>query len=103
MKLSLFITISDTCYFSNVQKIFLQYKTNSGRYVKHTEKLFTDRFADVDDEDRGLFKRFANPSEVSYEDAEPASQLGLIDLRCSDELRSKFKEGDMLNFYKVFF
>jgi hypothetical protein len=60
---------------------------------------YVDRFVDFD-KDRGLFRTFANPCDASYEDAEPTLQLKLIDPHCSGELRSKFKEGDLLNFYK---
>jgi hypothetical protein len=49
--------------------------------------------------DRALFRTFANPVEASYEDTRPTLQLKLIDLHCSDDLRSKFEEGDLLNFY----
>jgi len=52
------------------------------------------------DKDRGLFRTFADPFEASYEEAEPTLQLELINLHYSDELRSKFKKGDLLNFYK---
>jgi hypothetical protein len=51
-------------------------------------------------EDRGLFRTFAHPFEASYEDAETTSQIKPIDLSCSDELWSKFKEDNLLNVYK---
>jgi hypothetical protein len=51
-------------------------------------------------EDRGLFRTFANSFEMSCEDSKPTLQLLLIDLHCSDEVRSKFKEGDLHNFCK---
>jgi len=54
------------------------------------------------DKDRGLFRTFANLFEASYEDAEPTSQLELLDLHCSDELRFDFKASDLRNFYNVF-
>jgi hypothetical protein len=47
---------------------------------------------------RGLFRTFANHFEASYEDTEPTLQFRLTDLHCS--ARSKFEEGDLLNFYK---
>jgi hypothetical protein len=48
--------------------------------------------------DRGLFRTLSDPFEASYEGAEPTLQFKLIDLHCSDDLdlRSKFKEGDLL-------
>jgi hypothetical protein len=47
-----------------------------------------------------LFKTFDNPFEGSYEDSERILQLKLTYLHCSDELRCKFKEGDLGNFSK---
>jgi hypothetical protein len=52
------------------------------------------------DRSRALIRTFANPFEVSYEDAKTTLQLELTDLHCSDGLRSKFKKDDLLNFYK---
>jgi len=46
-----------------------------------------------------LFTAFANPSEVSYGEAETNLLLKLIDLQCNCELKLKYK-GDMLNIYK---
>jgi len=37
---------------------------------------------------------YVNPFEASYVDAEPTSHLKLIDLHCSDELRTKVKESE---------
>jgi hypothetical protein len=37
--------------------------------------------------------------QASYEYADHTLQLILMDLYCSDELRSRFKEGYFLNFY----
>jgi hypothetical protein len=65
------------------------------RHIEQPQQLFTDGFVDFD-KDRGLFRTFANPFESSYED-EPSLQLELIDLHCSHEFGSKFKEGDLLN------
>jgi hypothetical protein len=69
------------------------------RNTEQIQQLFTYRFVDAS-EDRGLFRTFSNSSEASYEDAEPTSELELINLHCSNELRSKFKEGNLLNFHK---
>jgi len=93
---------NNTCHFPNCQKIFQHYKKNSGWYVTCIEsfqELFADKFVDFS-KDRGLFRTFANPFEASYEEAKPASQLILVDLQFTDELRSKYKEGDLLFFYK---
>jgi len=49
--------------------------------------------------DGELLRTFANPFEASDGDGEPTVQLELIDKHCSDELRCKFKECDLLNFY----
>jgi hypothetical protein len=46
-----------------------------------------------------LFRTFGSTFEASHEDDEPTLQLELIDLHCSDELRSEFK-CDLLNFHK---
>jgi hypothetical protein len=54
------------------------------------------------DNDRGSFRIFGNPFEVLYEDIEPTLQFKLINLHCSNELRSQFKEGDLLKFYMCF-
>jgi hypothetical protein len=45
-------------------------------------------------------RTFAYPFEASYEYSEPTLQLEIIYLLCNDELRSKLREGDLLNFYK---
>lgn len=50
------------------------------------------------DQDRTLFRKFTNPFEASYEDAEPALQLKLIYLYYNDKLKSKFKEGICLTY-----
>jgi hypothetical protein len=57
------------------------------------------------DKDRRLSRTFCNPFEASYEDAEPTSQLELIDLHVhiGDEWRSKFREGDLRNFCVLLF
>jgi len=52
------------------------------------------------EQDRGLFRTFATPYEATYEDDEPTLQLLLIDQHCSDEFKSKFKEGDLFNLCK---
>jgi hypothetical protein len=41
-----------------------------------------------------IFKTFSDISERSHEDAEPTVQLELIDVFSSNELRSKFEEGE---------
>lgn len=58
-----------------------------------------ERFVNFDG-DRALIRIFADPFEASYEDTKTTLWLELIDLHCSDDLKSKFKEGDLLNFYK---
>jgi len=90
-----------TLVILKLPEIFQQYKTKSGRFVRHNEQLhqlFTDRFMGFD-KDRGLFRSIANPLEASYEDDEPTSQQELIDPHSSDELGSKFKELYLLNLY----
>jgi len=59
---------------------------NSGHYIRHIEQLqhlFPDSLLDFN-KDRGLFRTFANPFEVSHEDSEATLQLKQIDPHCSD-------------------
>jgi hypothetical protein len=69
---------------------------NSGWYVRHIEQLqqmwTSIRTEDCSEHLLTIFKHL--------KDAEPTLQFKLIDLHCSDELRSKFKEGYSLNFFK---
>lgn len=77
---------------------------NSSWYVRDIEQLqqsFTDRFVDFD-KVKSLLTTFTDPLEASYEDADTALQFKLITVYCSDKLRSKLKESDLLNFYKCF-
>jgi hypothetical protein len=48
------------------------------------------------DQIRALLSIFANYFGASYEEAEPNLQPELIDLPCSNKIRSNFKEGDLL-------
>ncbi|XP_023213685.1 general transcription factor II-I repeat domain-containing protein 2-like isoform X2 [Centruroides sculpturatus] len=43
---------------------------------------------------------FSTPFDVKVEDAPPDVQLELIDIQCSDELKSQFKNSNLLTFYK---
>jgi len=94
MKLSLShsqLLSNNTCHFSNCHKILHQNKTNSDQYVRtHTEQLqqlSTDRFVDVWTEDcsKHLLTLLKHHMKTMH-------------LQCNHELRSKFKEGDLLNF-----
>jgi hypothetical protein len=90
---------NNTCHFPNCQKIFQQYKTKSGRYVKHIQQplaLFTDIFVDFH-LDTALFRTFANPLEASYENAEPTLQLELIGTHCSDNFGLNSKKAKNMN------
>lgn len=105
MKLPLFysqITNNNTSHFRNCDKIFKKYKINSneyGIYIQQIQTSFYERFEDFD-RHKILFSTFANPFEASPENAESKLQLELIDIQCNEELKSKFKEGDLMNFYR---
>lgn len=62
-------------------------------------EVFDRRFGDFKKE-QGNLKLFSNPFSVSPEDVEVVAQLELIDLQNNDNLHAKFKEGDLLNFYR---
>jgi len=47
------------------------------------------------DKDKGLLRTFAKPFEESYADNEPTLQFRVIDLHCSDDFRSKFKDSNL--------
>jgi hypothetical protein len=64
------------------------------------QQLFGNRFVGFD-KDRELFRKFDNPFKASYEDTGPILQLYLINLHCSNEVRSKFKEGNLTVFLKT--
>jgi putative ubiquitin-RnfH superfamily antitoxin RatB of RatAB toxin-antitoxin module len=105
IKLSLFhsqITNNNTCHFSNCDEIFKKYNMNSnqyGIYIQQLQQSFNVRFEDLD-RYKILFSTFANPFEASHENAESKFQLELIDIQCNEELKSKFNEGDLMNFYR---
>lgn len=99
MKLSLFhsqVTNNNTCHFLNCDQIFKKYKLNSnqyGIYIQQLQQSFNVRFEDFD-RDKVLFSTFANPFEASHENAQSKLQLELIDIKCDEELKTKFKDGD---------
>jgi len=93
---------NNTCHFPNSHSMFEKYNQQAITYAEHIHKLqllFKERFKDFDT-DKIDFRTFANPFEVSYEHSDPTLQLELIDLQCNEELKIKFKEGNILNFYK---
>jgi hypothetical protein len=50
-----------------------------------------------------MFGTYVNLFKVSYEDAESTLQLELCDLQFTFEYKSKFRGGDLLNFYKCLY
>ena len=61
-------------------------------------EAFESRFEDLKKEVNDL-KLFSNPFSVSPDEVEFEAQLELIDLQNNDSLRTKYNEGDLLNFY----
>jgi hypothetical protein len=89
-------------HFPHSQEMFQQHNRDSRDYAGHIEKLqeaFDLRFADFK-RDRIMFRTFSDPFSIAPEEVDPDLQLELIDLQSSDPLQSKFREGNILNFYK---
>jgi hypothetical protein len=85
-------------YIGNARRILIGMSGGT----EHIQKSFTNRCVDIN-QDRVVFRELATPFEASYDDeAENNLQLKLTDHHCRDELRSKFKEGNLFNFYKCF-
>lgn len=47
-----------------------------------------------------LLDIFSNPFTISVENAPESMQLEIIDIQNDQDLRNKFNEGDLLNFYR---
>lgn len=91
---------NNICRFSDCQKIFKHYKSNSGRYVRHIlqlQQLFIRAHIFVDFcRDTQLYITFSNHFEAPCEGSEPNLESDLIDLHCNDKLRSEVKESGLL-------
>ncbi|KAB0803132.1 hypothetical protein PPYR_00102 [Photinus pyralis] len=71
-------------------------------YVKKLDILiqsFQDRFSEFK-KVKPLLDIFSNPFTISVENAPESMQLEIIDIQNDEDLRNKFNEGDLLNFYR---
>ncbi|XP_067126316.1 uncharacterized protein [Centruroides vittatus] len=71
-------------------------------YVEKLDILiqsFQDRFSDFK-KVKPLLDIFSNPFTISVENAPESMQLEIIDIQNDQDLRNKFNEGDLLNFYR---
>ncbi|XP_064078485.1 general transcription factor II-I repeat domain-containing protein 2A-like [Macrobrachium nipponense] len=70
------------------------YAAKLGKLLEAFESRFEDLKKEVND-----LKLFSNPFSVSPDEVEFEAQIELIDLQNNDSLRTKYNEGDLLNFY----
>lgn len=106
-KLTLFRSQINTCnyvHFPNYKKIAEKYnKTDIN--LMHVEKMdiliqaFQERFSDLK-KIKPLLDIFNNPFALLPEQAPESMQLELIDLQNDENLRNKFNEDHLLNFYR---
>lgn len=71
-------------------------------YVEKIDNLITafkDRFSDFQ-KVKPLVDLFSNPFSILPEIAPESVQLELIDMQNDEDLRNKFNEGNLLNFYR---
>ncbi|CAK1600657.1 unnamed protein product [Parnassius mnemosyne] len=71
-------------------------------YVEKLDILiqsFQDRFSEFK-KVKPLLDIFSNPFTISVENAPESMQLEIIDIQNDQDLRNKFNEGDLLNFYR---
>ncbi|XP_064079452.1 general transcription factor II-I repeat domain-containing protein 2A-like [Macrobrachium nipponense] len=69
------------------------YAAKLGKLLEAFESRFEDLKKEVND-----LKLFSNPFSVSPDEVEFEAQIELIDLQNNDSLRTKYNEGDLLNF-----
>jgi hypothetical protein len=70
-------------------------------FIADLQVQFTDRFQDMRGQ-RENFKLFASPFEVEVEEAPEELQMELIELQGSSALKLKYKEVDIVQFYKLY-
>ncbi|CAK1586416.1 unnamed protein product [Parnassius mnemosyne] len=73
-------------------------------YVEKLDILiqsFQDRFSEFK-KVKPLLDIFSNPFMISVENAPESMQLEIIDIQNDQDLRNKFNEGDLLNFYRFY-
>lgn len=106
-KLSLFRTQINSAnygHFPNYKKIMEKFNKTDVNFA-HVEKIdiliqgFENRFVDFK-KVKPLLDIFSNPFNISPENAPESMQLELIDMQNDDNLRNKFNEGNLLNFYR---
>ena len=79
--------------------------TNSKFNAVYLEKIdnlisaFKDRFIDFQ-KVKMLLDLFSNPFSILPENAPESAQLELIDMQNDENLRNKFNEDSLLNFYR---
>ncbi|XP_072389669.1 general transcription factor II-I repeat domain-containing protein 2-like [Diabrotica undecimpunctata] len=71
-------------------------------YVEKLDILiqsFQERFSEFK-KVKPLLNIFSNPFTISVENVPESMQLEIIDIQNDQDLRNKFNEGDLLNFYR---
>ena len=67
--------------------------------IADLQKQFQERFADLDKKADDI-RLFQNPFECDVERISSQYQMEVIDMQSSDTLKDKFKEGNLIQFYK---
>lgn len=91
-------------HFPNYKKMAEKFNKTAINF-SYVEKLdiliqsFQDRFSEFK-KVKPLLDIFSNPFTISVENAPESMQLEIIDIQNDQDLRNKFNEGDLLNFYR---
>ncbi|CAB3237252.1 unnamed protein product [Arctia plantaginis] len=106
-KLTLFrsqLTSGNYNHFPSYKKMAEKFNKTAINF-SYVEKLdiliqsFQDRFSDFK-KVKPLLDIFSNPFTISVENAPESMQLEIIDIHNDQDLRNRFNEGDLLNFYR---
>lgn len=103
-KLTLFrsqINQGNYVHFPNYKKMAEKFNKTEVNlaYVEKLMRAFEERFSQFK-KVKPLLDVFSNPFAISPEHAPDSMQLELIDMQSDDNLRNKFNEGNLLNFYR---
>jgi hypothetical protein len=69
--------------------------------IQIPQQEFSSRFQDFRKHE-ATFSLFSTPSDVNIETVPDEFQLEIIDLQCNEDLKSKFQDITLLDFYKLY-
>jgi hypothetical protein len=78
--------------------------TDTKKYAEEIQipqQEFSSRFQDFRKHE-AAFSLFSTPSDVNVETVPEEFQLEIIDLQCNEDLKSKFRDITLLDFYKLY-